>query len=210
MAEPALSFQALFKYAERDAGFRELLDACDRTAVNVHGPSDSLKAFLVLAAGAARKQPVCLIAADVLRARTLTELLEPMLGNGEQVALWKNRDFAWTAMDATGRETEHARIGTLFSLVQKQVRVLVMAAPGLLQPVPSPERFSDNCTQIDQGPAEGPDVLLKKLISTGYERVGRVEAPGQVARRGDIVDVVPIGLPGNRFGTGAGTGYRIL
>ncbi|MGI6546729.1 MAG: transcription-repair coupling factor [Fastidiosipilaceae bacterium] len=210
MSEPIVDFPTILKLAERDQAFRELLDASAVSAVNVHGPSDGLKAFLALAASTARSRPVCLVVSDIMRARTMSETLQAMMSNPDHLRIWKTRDFGWTLMDAAGRESEHDRIGTLFALLSGEIRVLVIAAPALVQPIPSPQRFARTTVSVRQGDVDGgPEHLLRRLVAAGYETVNRVDAPGQVARRGDIVDVMPVGILDNRFGTGEGTGYRV-
>ncbi len=47
--------------------------------------------------------------------------------------------------------------------------------------------------RLAKGVRLGPEELLRSLLEAGYERVDEVELPGQVAKRGGIVDLFPPG-----------------
>ena len=85
--------------------------------------------------------------------------------------------------------------------------VIVAPIQALLQPIPTPEALERNALEISAGlpgrfsgqagtshtakadPDTGPDALLQWAVDHGFERLELVESPGDVARRGDIVDL---------------------
>lgn len=220
MSLPITHTTALLDLAKRDPTFIEFINNLGHSAVNLIGPSDGLKSYLALAAGKAAGKPVCLITADAVRARVHAESLNSLLEDSNRLQIWKTRDYGWTPMDAAGRESEHGRLSVLSALLRKEVDVLLIPGAGLLQPIPDETTFRASCVTVTvtEGHHEvvgtdagklGPEGLLDLLIAAGYERTGRAENAGQVARRGDIVDVVPIGLSENVFGSGEGIGWRI-
>jgi len=83
---------------------------------------------------------------------------------------------------------------------------LVAPFLALMQPVPTPEQLEEGSLRIRVGaqngrsPAASPDTLLTWAVDRGFIRLDLVESPGDVARRGDIVDL---------FVPGESTPYRI-
>jgi len=85
---------------------------------------------------------------------------------------------------------------------EKTGKVVVLPIQALMQPVPSEGSLRENTLRVrvgeeiakqspDGGP--GPDALLEWSLQRGFSRLDLIEAPGDVARRGDIVDLF---LPG--------------
>ena len=79
--------------------------------------------------------------------------------------------------------------------------VIVAPIQGLMQPVPAPEALIANTLHLSPGKtasagkAKGPDAVVRWAVERGYERLELVESPGDVARRGDIVDLFVPGEP---------------
>jgi transcription-repair coupling factor (superfamily II helicase) len=111
---------------------------------------------------------------------------------------------AWDTLPGEGPAAgeilaERIRLCTkLQSAAQAQSRnTLFVVAPiqALQQPLPAPGDLKRNTLRvstestISDKAARGPLAMLEWLIDRGYERLDRVESPGDVAVRGDIVDV---------------------
>jgi len=74
--------------------------------------------------------------------------------------------------------------------------VIVAPIQALMQPTPAPDVLAQNTLRLGVGkrspfgPAgRSPDSVLAWAIDRGFERLDMVETPGDVARRGDIVDL---------------------
>ena len=76
----------------------------------------------------------------------------------------------------------------------KKERVLVPVDAALHRMLP-PQRFKDHVVALDESARMEPNDLMQLLTDAGYERVQLVEARGQCALRGGILDVYPIGEP---------------
>ena len=66
---------------------------------------------------------------------------------------------------------------------------------GLLQRVPRPARLRQALLSLRVGHEIDPQALAERLVFLGYERMPEVEAMGQFARRGGILDIYPVGAP---------------
>ncbi len=95
------------------------------------------------------------------------------------------------------------RLGQLRKCSERASSASIIVAPiqALMQPVPDPEALSQNTLHIavghndDTPAARSPDSILAWVVDRGFERLELVESPGDVARRGDIVDLFAPGEP---------------
>ncbi len=84
--------------------------------------------------------------------------------------------------------------------------VIVAPIQALMQPVPSPQTLARHTLTVCVGAlspgeaARSPESLVEWAIDHGFARLEMVESPGDLARRGDIVDL---------FAFGESTPYRI-
>ena len=89
-------------------------------------------------------------------------------------------------VDASAR-----RAKALLAASRPGVRALVAAPAGLLRPSLAPHLLETRVLSLRTGDEMTPEILLEALYEGGYLREDPVTAPGQVARRGGIVDVFP-------------------
>jgi transcription-repair coupling factor (superfamily II helicase) len=69
----------------------------------------------------------------------------------------------------------------------------IVATDRALQPhLPSPQAFQDYCIALDVGATIALGDMASNLTLMGYEYCSTVEAEGQWARRGDIIDIFPV------------------
>jgi transcription-repair coupling factor (superfamily II helicase) len=73
----------------------------------------------------------------------------------------------------------------------RTLRAWVASPAGLLRPVLQPRLFETRVVTIAAGDEMTPEILLEVLDEGGYRREDPVASPGQVARRGGILDVFP-------------------
>src|SRR5262249_17424186 len=89
-------------------------------------------------------------------------------------------------VDASAR-----RAAALLATRRPGLRALVASPSGLLRPSLAPHLLETRVLSLRQGDEMTPEILLEALFEGGYLREDPVTAPGQVARRGGIVDVFP-------------------
>ena len=104
-----------------------------------------------------------------------------------------------------GGEIEAERFRVLSQLSSDNAAPCLIVAPvmSLLQIVPAREALLANQLSFAVNDQVDPVELIQWCVDRGYERLDLVESPGDVARRGDIVDIFP---PGRRA-TGS---HRVL
>jgi len=76
-------------------------------------------------------------------------------------------------------------------LQARAARALVASPASLLRPSLAPHLLETRVVSLRVGDEMTPEILLEALDEGGYSREDPVTAPGQVARRGGILDVFP-------------------
>jgi transcription-repair coupling factor (superfamily II helicase) len=89
-------------------------------------------------------------------------------------------------VDASAR-----RAAALLAAKRPGLRALVASPAGLLRPSLAPHLLETRVLSLRTGDDMTPEILLEALDEGGYLREDPVTAPGQMARRGGIVDVFP-------------------
>jgi transcription-repair coupling factor (superfamily II helicase) len=92
-----------------------------------------------------------------------------------------------------GRRAADAPFGDAYSAQPGAPSSLVIVAPlkALLQPTLTPEELAQVSLTLRLGDEIRPDDLIARLIDLGYRSAPTVEEPGELARRGEIVDLWP-------------------
>ncbi|MFZ5425878.1 MAG: transcription-repair coupling factor [Thermodesulfobacteriota bacterium] len=72
--------------------------------------------------------------------------------------------------------------------------ILCLAADNLLPKWPPKAALEHNILEIRAGEELSPELILEQASAWGYRRVGMVSAPGDLALRGDLLDIHPPGL----------------
>jgi len=88
------------------------------------------------------------------------------------------------------------RLGVLLRLLDGPPPWIIAPVSALLRVVLSPDEFRASTLRIAQGDHRDRDAVVAVLSATDYERVDLVEAKGQFAVRGGILDVFPPHLDG--------------
>jgi len=186
--------KALTQPLEAVAGYDDLKKQLkNKTGVIcITGCIDSQKAQL--AAGLSDEAPVSfLIAENELKARELYEdcrLYDP------DVLYYPRRDLIFGQADLAGNLLTRQRMQVIKALNEQnkeQKKVTIVTPAGGCMDYLLPFRVLRNsCITIDAESTVDTHQLSGRLAELGYERFGTVEASGQFAIRGDIIDIYPL------------------
>ena len=79
-------------------------------------------------------------------------------------------------------------------LSQSNPKLVFTTADAVLRSLPAKQRFYKLALYVETDREYEPRQLLRDLIFLGYNRVERVEAPGDLCMKGSVVDVFPVNL----------------
>ncbi|MDE7240762.1 transcription-repair coupling factor [Desulfovibrio sp.] len=98
------------------------------------------------------------------------------------VVLPRLRDFA-------DRDAWSGRLAALYALAQGRPRCVVASMDSLIPRYMPRDFFSGRSLDLALGMDFSPELIIEQAVEWGYERVGMVTRPGELARRGDILDI---------------------
>ncbi|MHC4456005.1 MAG: transcription-repair coupling factor [Planctomycetota bacterium] len=67
--------------------------------------------------------------------------------------------------------------------------IIPASIQALCQPIPKPQAVERSCLGLQIDKIISPEKMISWLVDNGFERVERIDLPGQFARRGGIVDI---------------------
>ena len=88
------------------------------------------------------------------------------------------------------------RMAALYSLSRRHgAGPILVSVEGLLPLLPPRDFFEHHELRLEKGVDMDPELVLEQLVAWGYTRVPMVSSPGEVAMRGDILDIACPGYP---------------
>ncbi len=174
--------------------FSRLRDAVEaRKLCALYGADDSQRTHLLAGLMLETGRSMLILAANDSLAMRIVEDLN-VLTEGAARYL-PARDVSFVKSSAASRELTMRRVEVLGACMTGACRALVVPVDAALHRMSDPQRFRERMLSLRTGDRAEPGRLMEKLASAGYERVQLVEARGQCALRGGILDVYPVGEP---------------
>ncbi|HEX5140909.1 MAG TPA: CarD family transcriptional regulator, partial [Dehalococcoidia bacterium] len=160
------------------------------------GAGDNAKPAVIAALARDAEGPVLIVVPKSARMQDLYEELGTWLGpeDGRRLRFYPERDmlpYERATEDPWDVRTRLETLAALHGDGDAGRPIVIATAEGIAQRTLSPEAMRDAVSRIDTSTRMEPEALLRRLQQAGYEIVSLVEAPGQAARRGGIVDVFP-------------------
>lgn len=134
-------------------------------------------------------QSALIVAKSEEEAQKLSEELQLLRGDAGYLP---PREIQLAAYLAGSRELSGKRVGVLEDLRAGRIRSLVVGPEGALQAMAPPEQFARGSLELQVGQEIPLDQLAQRISAAGYERVDKVDAPGQFRLSGSILDLYPL------------------
>ncbi len=131
---------------------------------------------------------------ELLTARALMTLFSPEFSCDDA----QSKAAPWTFLPpfsprSASREGWTERLAALYALQNGQARGVLLTADNLLPKLVPLDFFEGRELRLVQGEEVSLELILEQVTQWGYERVSMVSNAGEVARRGDILDIMPPG-----------------
>jgi transcription-repair coupling factor (superfamily II helicase) len=164
-------------------------DLKESHALQLHGITGSLFAFVVAAVFEKRKHPVLVIAQDEEQAEKLRDDCALLIGEGSVRYFGARPAHQGQSLDVS---SSIAQIETLKALAQLREPLVVIAPPqAMAEKVPHPKQFRDSIVELHSHSTTNFQQLIDRLQELGFERKDFVESYGDIAVRGGIIDIFP-------------------
>ena len=171
------------------ASLEKLTDAVrHHHTVALTGLPDGQAAFIASRLAADTGLRVLLVSANDIKAIKAADDVRQLLESGTACLPGGEIDLT---RGASSHESAWSRLETLSRIASGEIRLLSASMDALVQRMGSVDAFSAAKLSLSQGDRIAPDLLIRRLIRMGYERLNMVEGKGQCALRGSILDVYP-------------------
>lgn len=188
----AVFSQRLVEWASARAGDPSGRAVSAGRSLSVRGAVGSLPAFLTATVFLETSRPVLCLLPDEDTAAFFGSDLQQILSSDEKVILLPvsdNRPFDPEHMPDPAPTM--ARGDVLERLKDGYNGILVCSVPAFAEKVPPVEAVQSATLDIETGMDIDPEALIERLVGQGFTRTEFVEAPGDLALRGGILDVFP-------------------
>src|SRR3954463_15849070 len=187
-----MPLRQLLPFAQREPAVGRLADAAAREPQRAFA-SASLRPYLLASLlDLDPERPALVVVGDDRAARDLAGDLKAYLAP-RAVRFYPSRGVRYESRLAPPPHLVGLRVAALDALVdppEGDAAVVVVSATALSEKVPDPALRPHGFT-LDKGGQIDVAEPLARLVACGYERVDQVEARGQFAVRGDIIDIYP-------------------
>src|ERR671911_2980171 len=194
-----MAFSHLIDHLLDDPGVEDAIAALEHQSIVISDLPVAARAALAAAAISRQSGSVLVAASRGDRAETLASAIAEYVPN-RSVALWPATEALPYEQLPFDLETATERAALLDSLSRSTPSalgtILVTPAHGLMQIVMPPDVLRASIRVLRVGDQLSQDQLLQWVTEHGYEATPLVQEPGQVARRGSILDLFP---PGTDF-----------
>lgn len=167
-------------------GFEVALDGITKgKTVQITGCMDSQLVHFMNGIGDNFKKKV-IVTFDTKKAE---EIYEDLRGFHENAIVYPAKDFIFFSADVHGNLILKERLCVLGKIAQEEEITIILPFDGLMDKLIPLEIIKENILTIAEGSVIEVDALKKKLVMMGYAHVSQVEAPGEFAVRGSIIDI---------------------
>ena len=157
--------------------------------VKVINMVDACKAHFAYGVSSLSGKSMVVITYDELSTKRILEDMQALKG-GDKVFVYPARDILFYNADVHSMDITSARLKVVNALVNgDEDQVVIIPVEALLNPISPRETWQSFVTRFEVGETLNIQEITKRLVQMGYERVSRVEAMGQFAIRGGIIDV---------------------
>lgn len=177
---------------ENDAVFEQIKTGLENNQgpVLVSGCTDGAKAHLVSALRGKKKRGnyKVIVTADENKAK---EWVENYRFFGEDAVYFPAKDPLFYSADIHGNAIAKERLRGIESIIKGQGGVFVLSVDALMDRVVPLAEIKKNRVMISLETEVSEQEITKKFTAMGYERTPFVEAAGEFAVRGGIIDIYP-------------------
>ncbi len=178
--------------------------------VKVEGTWGSFARFLGAYISEKTARPILYICPHIDDADKATDDLHTWLGHLGQDSICKSRAGcpchvkridtfgAWEGEEDLADATDEiraerlktvSRVSCLADRPGNGAFIITTPIQALCQPIPRPEAIEAGCLRLEVEGESSPEDVVEWLVENSFERVERLDLPGQFARRGGIVDI---------------------
>lgn len=160
----------------------------NRGILQVSGCIEAQKSHLMYCVGETYRKKLIITYSD-LRAK---EIYENYRFFDRKVLLYPARDLMFYSADIRSHQIGQQRMAVLRELLEEEQLTVITTLPGCMEHVLPLSGIREHVLEFAQDSELNLEKLSGQLVEMGYEKTAQVDAPGQFAIRGGIVDIFPL------------------
>ncbi len=188
-----MSLSGVIPLLQRDSWFSAFQDSVERLQASRVLEIDDLpvaaRAACLTALIAGRPRPTLIVTSRQDSAEEIAGLMAAYLEH--EPLIWPANDTLPYEQLPLDRTTSARRVEILAELRDNSSVVVIVPANGLSQIVSPPEILERERVSLRIGQRLRLDLLISNALQQGYDLLPMVTEPGQISRRGGIVDIFP-------------------
>ncbi|MGM9875794.1 MAG: transcription-repair coupling factor [Bacilli bacterium] len=122
------------------------------------------------------------------------DLYNRLINYTDKVLFFPMDDFMTSEASIISPELMIERLNTLNKILEDDKYIVISNLMGLLRYLPSKSLYESKIVKLNTDLDVNRDVLINKLFDLGYEKVPLVTKTGEMAIRGYVIDIFPIGI----------------
>lgn len=172
------------------SGFEEMIRVTSKQKglATITGCIDAQKPHMIYACNNGRKNKVIV----TFHEQKAKELWEEYSFFDPNVVYYPAKDVLFYQADIRGNLLTAQRISALAAVFEQESVTLITTFDALMNTMTPPQKILDSVVHLSAGDTVDLEKLQQKLIEMGYEKEYQVEAVGQYALRGGILDIFPL------------------
>ena len=190
-----MAFENIIPLLHNEPDHRALLDAIRRLTpgrvLEIEGPPTAARLAMLAALLAEVSYPVLIVTGRLDSAEEVTAGLTEYLPRDREPTLWPVSETLPYELLPVDRSVSALRVELLAKLARREPVPIVAPARALTQLLSPPDEVAAQSWHLAVGERLRSDAFVTSLLDAGYEMVPVVQAPGEVGRRGGIIDVFP-------------------
>lgn len=159
------------------------------TPILATGVLDSQKCHIIASIKKEINKPILVITNSELKAKEIQEDLSFFFKNEHKILMYPAKDIIFYSADVRSTDIVKQRFDVLNSLIEGNAPVIVLSIEALFDRLTPKNKFEKFILEIEEGMELSLQEISEMLIFMGYERRSLVEACGQFAIRGGIIDI---------------------
>lgn len=171
-------------------GYEELQKALQKQngVIQVSGCIDAVKPHMIYSVNNGSGNRIIV----TFHEQKAKEIYEEYRFFDKKTAYYPAKDILFYQSDIRGNVLTAERINALKMMAEEKECTIITTFDGLMNPMPSPEKFIQAVTKISVGDEVDLEKLTKHLVELGYEKNYQAETMGEFAIRGGIIDIFPL------------------
>lgn len=159
--------------------------------VSLSGMTDEFFCLYISRLSKSNNQDIVVVTSTLFEANKLVNSLSSYDDN---VLLFPMDDFLASASIAVSPDLKISRLETLNHLVQDGRKIVITHLNSYLRFLPSKSDYKKSIIHVKVGDSFEREQFISELIKIGYTRETTVTKTGEIAVRGFVIDVFPLGL----------------